>query len=214
MPTLDEMRAARDAKIAAMDREIAIAAVLPIVPNAVQLNLGSRPWVTYRRSTLWEAMELFDLFPQIVNMEDRKNGSMRTVGPADPKTAGYELKGNYFTALRVHQGRGFGPSVDFYFYVPLNDGTQARVRVDLGDKSSFGASPVVRYGQADRVESLLFIPNPILRKCADDHIKYGGGGQIDESADFLYLFAADDDDQCSSFDIARANITTASHELD
>ena len=62
MKTLAQLESENAAAVAKLQRELAIAALMPVAPDSVMDN-GSRPaWVTYRARSLAQALELFAAF--------------------------------------------------------------------------------------------------------------------------------------------------------
>lgn len=209
MQDIEKLKAEFDAKLERARAENAIGSLAPIPPHSAMLTgTGEKAWLSYRVPSLWHALDVMKHFQPLACYKF-KGTYTRVEPPAinDKRTKekGEEVDGPYLGVIDVSQGEGFGPSVDFSFFVKLGDDI-CRIKCNL-ERGNYGGSGFGQYGAtfqpnergqgkrldgADRYRRGEWRENGKLRAYADSSIKWGTGD--DKSARFSYHFASDTDD--------------------
>lgn len=208
MKTIEELKNHHAKEIANLERQLAIAEALPVAPHGVMLTGTGCPWVSYKRATFAQALEVFRAYAdrsQVRPMEIRRSGCtvVQPVATMAKQYANADSDGcEYGAFIRVHQGEGFGPDVDLIFYAEVEGAGYVRVCVDLEPERYSGSywyrlsakREEVR-GYRDKLESVTYRPNAAMNGYADKLISWGTGdmGPIKKGADISYLFIFDVD---------------------
>jgi hypothetical protein len=227
MKTIEQLKHEHAKELEKLQREHEIAQGLPIPPDHVMLTKRA-PWVTYKAPSLTEALSIFKTFADlgmIRNME-HATGTFTHLCPTSERDASDKVthKGDYCMALDVSQGEGYGPDVKLNFYAETATG-MCKVNVTLeGRRSQFGAhveeekykGATARGRDSQRIVKRSFHRNDILGSLADACISYASGdaGPIKKSAHFVYMWVADDGEECEIFDHALEMLGNLAAELE
>lgn len=201
MQTLEEMKAKHAAELENLEREHALAALAPVPPLQVQLTSATLgEWLIYERPTLWGALDLMRQFEPIPFYEFKKSFTRFVPAPLNVgRDAGEERSGPYVAKIKVNQGEGFGPAVEFCFFVMLGE-TICEVHCNLRDKwrDQFGQYRAPFHAHSGGRSRMLagnryiagdFRANPKLSGMMDKTTHWGSGSQ--EAASFSYAISAD-----------------------
>lgn len=209
METLEQMEAKHAQALEKLRREHALAALAPVPPARVTITSGTLGhWITYKVSSLWEAIDLMRKFKPIPFYEFKR--TFTRFVPVElnvGKDAGEEKSGPYVAKIKTSQGEGFGPSPEFCFFVKLGE-TICEIHCNFEGEhfarygqyaTRFGqyaagftahANGPVKQLQGQRYISGSFRPNTNLAAMMDKTTKWGSGS--DTGCSFSYAISADD----------------------
>ena len=201
MDKLEQMEARHKAERERLAQELAIAAAMPIAPDACQPTKTGAPWVHYRNRTVTEAIAIFEAF-DVVPVYHAKD-SFGHIKPEALLPAGAVIKAGPFAAwINVSMGAGYGPTADLRFAATVA-GAPYEIHISIKGPDYIGActrfAPTVderRSGATGRgrVVSRNYGANRLLNGLCDRVVSWAGaGGAIKESAMHSYLICADDD---------------------
>lgn len=208
MKTIEQLNAEHAVAVEKLMLEHSISTHCPVVPHSVMvMGPKSAPWVSYKADSLRDALDIFNAFPSILNMEHRK-GTFTSIMPASQYKArdlkSMEHLGDYCAQLQVNQGDTYGVSAQLSFYTTIGERV-VFVHVDfitysIGSRYSANIC-CERDSRTQRLISRSYRPNHALNGYADHVISYASGdtGPIKKSADIRYLFVADDGETCTDF---------------
>lgn len=143
METIEQIQARHAAELAAAAEREALAAELPRKPHSM-MDARACWWVTYKTPNPAAVADIVRAFaPLIVPTLEWQNGCLyrqplELYPEAQRERAESEGREVVFS-LDTHQGRGFGPSVKFYFYARLASDDIVKVICDLPDSWRAGA---------------------------------------------------------------------------
>lgn len=203
MQDIQALKAKHAAEVARLERELQIAKQMPLAPDSVLLGAKDdrAPWVTYRKRTFAQALEIFRAF-QILPAYVHKGAftEIQPEGMARPDS--HVAQGPFALWLNVDCAADgqFGPSAKLHFFATVN-GNPYRVNVDLegpgyiGVCHAFRPSAVEERDGRRRLVRRSYRANATLNGLADHVIgwSYGAGGLIASGARHSYLICADDD---------------------
>lgn len=207
MKTLEQLKAEQDKQTAELIRQHETANACPLPPDSVMVSSAERaPWVSYKRETLSQALEVFKAFTIIPCEHFRASSSVIMPRECMTKreTRDYveneraESSGPYAAWVQVaHYGHANSDAAKLTFYAQTGAGS-VRVSVKFG-KGYIGQCNGLRAqvvsSERDRRDRLIaqsYGRNPIIGPLADKVIKWGlYEGAKEESAQFYYLFCAD-----------------------
>lgn len=227
METIEQMQAKHAAELEKLTRSHALAALAPVPPLRVQLTTAKLgDWLTYERANLWEALDLLAQFEPIPFYEFKKTFTRFVPASLNiGRDAGEERSGPYVAKIKVDQGEGFGPSVDFCFFVKLGETIceiHCRLRRGYDERfGQYGASFQAHSGgrsrllQGNKYVAGDFRANTKLSGMMDKTTLWGSGSA--SACSFSYAIAADSssegDTPCDWKDagLRLANIAEAMH---
>jgi hypothetical protein len=208
MKTLEQLKAEQAKQTAELMRQHEAANACPLVPDQVTIvGAGDRaPWVSYKRETLAQALEVFKAFSVIPSEHFRASSSVIMPREVMTKreTRDYveneraQSSGPYACWLDVrHYGHANSDSAELVFYAQTGAGP-VRVSVKFGAGyigQCHGLRAVIVSREHDRRGTVIaqkFGRNPEAAAMADHVIKWGAyEGAKEESAQFSYLFVSD-----------------------
>ena len=215
MKTLENLKKEHAAAVARLEAEHAIAAACPLPPDSV-MHFGKRaPWVTFKRTTLAEVLEVMRAFT-ITPAEVFRYGSTSICPESELSARDRERaisdSGQFACWIDVDQGEGYGPSAKLSFFARLASGALVRIFVEfgagyIGSCPALGAARHVRRDpRTDRLIESRFEPNLEARSASDKFIKWGTGtvGPIKTAAHFSYLFCSDTQDEAPGAECSHA----------
>jgi hypothetical protein len=219
MKTLEQFENEQAAELAEKRSEFmaqqSIAEAIPAtmgLPDRIQLTSGylGAAWLVYEVDGLRSAIDLFSKAPVVPCLyikdgcvylvpEELISMAGKNMAPEQVERMLDKQEGDYAARLRVHQGRGFGPSVSLKWFIRLTDGRIADVHADvkgpdyLGNYSKLGANILETYKVRSETRIRRYGSNALASRYADRTIHYASGrdGLDETSADLAYLFAAD-----------------------
>lgn len=201
MKTVEQLKQEQAAELAKLEREHALAALCPVPPKRVQITTASLGhWIIYEAPTLWAALDIMASYEPIP-FYAFKGTFLRfvpeslNVGRDKGESDGVP----YVAQIRVSQGEGFGPTVDFKFFALVGaDVCEIHCKLQDGFRNQFGqyAAPFAAMpnGHSRRLEGQRYIngewrANGNLSGLFDKVTKWGTGSQ--ESAEYSYAIVAD-----------------------
>lgn len=206
MQTLEELKAKQAAEFAKLERETALALLCPVPPARVMdtstKSLGEA-WITYKVSSLWEALDVMRQFQPVPFYEFKKTFTRYVPAALNVgRDAGDEKSGPYVAKIDTSQGEGYGPTVEMCFFALVGDAI-CKIRCD--QVSKWGAASWHSYGarfqthsggrsrqlDGNRYIHGDFRPNAKLSGMMDKVTQWGAG--CDKSASFTYAISADDE---------------------
>lgn len=207
MKTLEQLKAEQDKQTAELIRQHETANACPIPPDSVMVMSTERaPWVSYKRETLTQALEVFKAFTVIPCEHFRASSSVTMPREVMTKreTRDYveneraDSSGPYAAWVEVtHYSHANSDAAELNFYAQTGAGP-VRVSVKFGAGyigTCAGLRAVIQTSERDRRGTVIaqkYGRNPIAGPLADKVIKWGSyEGAKEESAQFSYLFAAD-----------------------
>ncbi len=222
MQSIEAIRAKHEKELAQAIKENAIAQALPIEPKRVHA-FDPHSWALYEAEGLMAALDIFKTYAsaaRIVNIEHRK-GSFTTLVPHCAKNDKAEHKGDYCATLdtsmiNANERAQISARLSFFAEVP-NVGI-IKVSAELGRKeySTFNtysqwayAPQIIRNGNSERSNVKEFLFNNILYAHSDNRVAYSAGST--DSAHHVYLFVADDGEECKEHSNFIANLETIAH---
>lgn len=201
-----EEKARHEKTLAALERKAAIVAQLPEVPtvdgaplplDGLQKCYDAHLWATYKTKNLRQVADVIRAYGSLIvpTTEVRDGclyrlpiGLMRKAQAQKAETEGNDV----IFSLETHQGRGFGPCVDFWFFVQLQSGAFVKIRCDLPDSwhasARLTAPDFDRYGHPQG--NGRSAPNPILSALFDKFIAWSPN---ERGLDARYTYTLCDD---------------------
>jgi hypothetical protein len=220
MKTIEQLKKEQAEELERLQREHVIADALPLPPDHVLLCRNMAPWITYKVKTIREAGAVFQAFADrnLVRNMEHATGTFTHLCPASDRGSRdqVEHRGDYCAAIRVHQGEGFGPDIELTFYAEISTGL-CRIGVKLHERVwKLGARPKETRDRYKRLVARRFYPNQILNGLSDARIKYASGdhGSLEKSAQYVYMWVADDGEECSLFSHFLGQLENLAHEVD
>lgn len=208
MESIDALKAKHAATLAKLESELAIAAALPLTPDAVQFYAKRPSWISYRDRTLTQALDVIRAF-QIVPFYEFRGTFCQLVPQGQEDSKAQERGGPYAIALNVSSGERFGPSAKLFFYSTLPNGDSIRVNIELagpGYIGSFdrlaGSRKPVAYDKRGNVTQWLIGPNHIGLGHSDSYVQWSTGD--DKTGQHSYLFCADTESPAMGGDMTHA----------
>lgn len=202
MKTIEQLRAENAEKEKTLAAELELAEQCLFPPDGVQLNSSLGPWITYRKRTLAEALEMFKASPVVPCF--RYKGTFTRVTPAAlaKPDCGEQVAGPFAVELNVSEGEGFGPSLTLSFFTTTRDGRICRARIDIEGPGYIGTFHAVSHTPKEerdgrgRITSRTYRPNALLNGLCDNVITWSSGdmGPIKRSAQTSYLLMCDQDE--------------------
>jgi hypothetical protein len=218
--TIEQLKQEQAAELEKLQREHTIAEALPLPPDHVMLWQSMAPWITYEVKTISEASAVFQAFADrnlVRNMEHAR-GAFTHLCPASDRGSRdqVEHRGDYCAAIRVYQGEGFGPDVELMFYAEVSGLCRIGVRLHDRRQWKLGARPEETRNSYGKLVARRFGPNEILNGLSDARIKYASGdcGPMEKSAQYAYMWVADDGEECSLFLHFLGQLENLAHEVD
>lgn len=201
MDKLQQMAERHAVERARLEREMQIAALMPIAPDACQATKTGADWVNYRARTMGEALAIFRAFNVLPVYY--ASGTFGHIEPESLLKPDVTIKGGPYAAwLSVEKGERFGPTADLHFYTEI-DGKPYRINIGIKGPDYIGAcnrfAPTMderRGGSAGRgrVISRTYGANALLNGLADKVVSWNrGSGPLQTGASHTYLICADDD---------------------
>lgn len=218
MKTIEQLKAQQAAELAALEREIAVAAQCPIPPASVRETHTDCPWVIYKAPSLVQALDIMTALPIVPIWQYRGTFTQFMPEECAGDKDGDIVGGPYAVGMRVSQGRGYGPCPRLQFFWRLECGL-VQVTVDLEPENGpghfwqFGAAPIMR-GPRGHEEVAEYKANNKLYASADNYVKWVTGSS--DSAAFSYHWIADTQEGGSEYALERlrqlgAPLATPSH---
>lgn len=207
MKTLEQLQAEQAKQTAELIRQHETANACPLVPDQVTIvgAADRAPWVSYKRETLTQALEVFKAFTIIpcehfrasssVIMPRECMGKRETRDYVENERA--KSSGPYACWLNVtHYSHANSDAAELVFYAQTGAGP-IRVMVKfgagyIGQCHGLRAVADETRDRGGRVIARNYQRNPEAMAVCDKHIKWGCyEGAKEESAQFSYLFVSD-----------------------
>lgn len=178
METLEQIQARHAAELATAAERLALAAELPREPQSM-MDARACWRVTYETPNPAAVADIVRAFaPLIVPTLEWRNGCLYRqpleLYPEAQREHANRRGREVVFSLDTHEGRGFGPSVKFYFYARLASGYIVKVLCDLPDSWCAGArliAPKFDF-HGSPIGDGKAAPNLILQSIFHDHIAW------------------------------------------
>ena len=195
METIEQLKAKHAKELEQAEQLHAIAAQLPAAPDRLSHAYRGHYWATYKTPTTAQVVALIRQFaPLIVPVAEVRDGCLYQV-PADllpaRAAAKYETEGQDFAfGLDTRQGRGYGVTVQFWFYCRVPSGVIVKVICDLPDnhRASARLTPPDYDRRGQPMTQGSASPNPILRGIFHDHTSWGANTRGEDAHYTFKLF--------------------------
>lgn len=195
METIEQLKAKHAKELAQAEQVQSIAAQLPAAPDRLMPAYRGHYWATYKTPTTAQVAALIRQFaPLIVPVAEVRDGCLYQV-PVDllPARAAtkYETEGQDFAfGLDTRQGRGYGVTVNFWFYCRVPSGVIVKIICELPD--NYRASAMLTPPEYDRrgepITQGSASPNRILRGIFHDHTSWSANTRGEDAHYTFKLF--------------------------
>jgi hypothetical protein len=205
--SIEQLKQEQAAALVKLEREHAINALLPSEPSMIVIHSGTTfPWVCYKVKTMVEVEQLFLQFPVILPLVYAKNGCAITAHIEEYPKYSEHIEGEYCLKIEVSQGSGWGVKVNFCFYTVIQ-GEKLRIGIELMENTYKFSASLQEVSNWNRKNTYNKSANNILNSYSDKTVGFWSGEVTEPTANYVYLFVADDY-ECTVFNHCLEQLKT------